>query len=93
MALALKEPEGELEVSSIKTTAEKKGMDYLIDGRKGFVTHGSLAKFYCVFALTQPERGAEGISAFSWKMERQASFSGEKRKDRDEGFPDDGCDL
>jgi alkylation response protein AidB-like acyl-CoA dehydrogenase len=64
MALALKEPEAELEVPSIKTTAEKKGMDYLIDGRKGFVTHGSLAKFYCVFALTQPERGAEGISAF-----------------------------
>jgi alkylation response protein AidB-like acyl-CoA dehydrogenase len=64
MALALKEPEAELEVSSIKTTAEKNGMDYLIDGRKSFVTHGSLAKFYCVFALTQPELGAEGISAF-----------------------------
>ena len=64
MALALREPEGELEIFSIKTTAEKKGTDYLIDGRKGFVTHGSLAKFYCVFALTRPERGAEGISAF-----------------------------
>jgi alkylation response protein AidB-like acyl-CoA dehydrogenase len=64
MALALKEPEGELGVSSIKTTAEKKGMDYLIDGRKCFITHGSLARFYSVFALTQPDRGAEGISAF-----------------------------
>jgi alkylation response protein AidB-like acyl-CoA dehydrogenase len=64
MALGLKEPEGELEVPSIKTTAEKKGKHYLIDGRKCFVTHGSLAKFYCVFALTQPERGVEGISAF-----------------------------
>src|SRR5512139_742625 len=64
MALGLKEPEGELEVPSIKATAEKKGMDYLIDGRKCSVTHGSLAKFYCVFASTEPERGGEGISAF-----------------------------
>ena len=64
MAFALKEPEGELEVPSITTTAEKKGKDYLITGRKRFVTHGSLAKFYSVFALTQPERGSEGISAF-----------------------------
>jgi alkylation response protein AidB-like acyl-CoA dehydrogenase len=64
MALALKEPEGELGVSSIKTTAEKKGRDYLIDGRKCYITHGSLARFYSVFALTQPDRGAEGISAF-----------------------------
>ncbi|MGO8990209.1 MAG: acyl-CoA dehydrogenase family protein [bacterium] len=63
-AFALKEPEGELEPSSIKTMAEKKGDGYLISGRKGFVTHGGLAKFYSVFAATQPERGAEGISVF-----------------------------
>jgi alkylation response protein AidB-like acyl-CoA dehydrogenase len=64
IALALKEPEGGLEVSSIRTMAEKQGKDYLINGRKCFVTHGSLAKFYSVFVVTQPERGAEGISAF-----------------------------
>jgi alkylation response protein AidB-like acyl-CoA dehydrogenase len=63
-AFALREPEGELEASSIKTTAMKQGKDYLINGRKGFITHGSLAKFYSVFAMTQPEHGAEGISAF-----------------------------
>jgi len=63
-AFALREPEGELEPSSIKTMAEKEGNGYLINGRKGFVTHGGLAKFYSVFAATQPERGAEGISVF-----------------------------
>jgi alkylation response protein AidB-like acyl-CoA dehydrogenase len=63
-AFALKEPGGELEVSSIRTIAEKQGKDYLINGRKCFITHGSLAKFYSVFVVTQPERGAEGISAF-----------------------------
>ncbi len=63
-AFALNEPEGESEVSFIKTRAEKQGSDYLINGHKCFVTHGSLAKFYSVFAVTHPEGGAEGISAF-----------------------------
>jgi alkylation response protein AidB-like acyl-CoA dehydrogenase len=63
-AFALKEPEGESEVSSIKTIAEKQGKGYQINGRKCFVTHGGLAKFYSVFAVTQPKLGAEGISVF-----------------------------
>ena len=63
-AFTLKELEGESEVSFMKTIAEKQGKDYLIKGRKCFITHGSLAKFYSVFAVTQPEHGAEGISAF-----------------------------
>ena len=63
-AFALKEPEGGSEASSINTMAKKQGKDYLINGHKCFITHGSLAKFYSVFVVTQPERGAEGISAF-----------------------------
>ena len=63
-AFALNEPEGELNASFIKTRAEKKGSNYLINGRKCFITHGSLAKFYTVIAVTQPEHGTEGISAF-----------------------------
>jgi alkylation response protein AidB-like acyl-CoA dehydrogenase len=63
-AFVLNEPEGELKASLIKTKAEKKGSDYLINGHKCFITHGSLAEFYTVIAVTQPEHGAEGISAF-----------------------------
>jgi len=63
-AFVLNEPEGELKASFIKTKAEKKGSDYLINGHKCFITHGSLAKFYTVIAVTQPEHGGEGISAF-----------------------------
>jgi alkylation response protein AidB-like acyl-CoA dehydrogenase len=64
MALALRESEGALGISPIKTIAEKKGKDYLINGRKCFITHGSIAKFYSVFASTQPEPGAGSLSAF-----------------------------
>jgi alkylation response protein AidB-like acyl-CoA dehydrogenase len=63
-AFALNEPKGGSEFSFIKTRAERQGSDYLINGRKCFVTHGSLARFYSVFAVTHPEGGAEGISAF-----------------------------
>ena len=63
-AFALNEPEGELELSFIKTRAEKQGSDYLINGRKCFVTHGSLAKFYSVFAVTHSEDETGEISAF-----------------------------
>ncbi len=64
IAFALNEMEGESEGSPIQTRAEKHGKDYLINGRKCFITHGSLAKFYSVFAVTQPGHGAEAISAF-----------------------------
>ena len=63
-AFALREPEGELEVSSLKTRAEKQGRDYRINGSKCFVTHGSLAKFYSVFAVTHSEKGVKEVSAF-----------------------------
>jgi alkylation response protein AidB-like acyl-CoA dehydrogenase len=63
-AFALNDGEGGSETSSIKTRAEKQGKDYLINGHKFFITHGSIAKFYSVFAATRPDHGAEGISAF-----------------------------
>jgi alkylation response protein AidB-like acyl-CoA dehydrogenase len=64
IAFALREPEGDLEVSSLNTTAERKGKDYRISGSKSFVTHGSLAKYYSVFAATHSGKGIKEISAF-----------------------------
>ena len=63
-AFALNDGERGSETSSIKTRTEKQGKDYLINGHKFFITHGSIAKFYSVFAVTRPEHGAQGISAF-----------------------------
>jgi len=63
-AFALREPEGELEPFYLTTRAERQGKNYRINGSKYFVTHGSLAKFYSVFAVTHSEEGAKEISAF-----------------------------
>ncbi len=79
-ALALNELKGEPDVSPIKTRAEKLGKDYLIHGRKCFITHGSLAKFYSVFAVTRPEPGAEGISAFVVEDQTPGLLFGKKEE-------------
>ncbi len=64
VAFTLNEGEIGLEAPAIKTRAQKQGKDYLLNGRKCFITHGSIAHLYSVFALTEPENGTEGISAF-----------------------------
>lgn len=64
VGLALREDRGEWEVSSLATSAESRGADYRINGSKCFVTHGSLARFYVVFAATRSDRGIKEISGF-----------------------------
>ena len=63
-AFALNERETGSETPSIKTSAQKQGKDYLLKGRKCFITNGSIADLYTVFALTEPRKGTEGVSAF-----------------------------
>jgi alkylation response protein AidB-like acyl-CoA dehydrogenase len=42
----------------------KKGGGYVINGFKRFITNGEVAGFHTVFALTDPQAGSKGISAF-----------------------------
>jgi alkylation response protein AidB-like acyl-CoA dehydrogenase len=63
-AFALSEPEAGLVAASLKTRAEKQGKDYLLNGRKSFITNGSIAYLYTVFAVTNPSQGEKRISAF-----------------------------
>jgi len=64
-ALGLTEPEaGSDALGSMKTTARRDGEDYVLDGTKIFITNGTVADVLLVYAKTQRERGAKGISAF-----------------------------
>src|SRR5579884_336645 len=49
---------------SMRTRAEKKGDKYVLNGQKIWITNGSVADVVCVFAVTDPEKGPSGISAF-----------------------------
>ncbi|MBI1820927.1 MAG: acyl-CoA dehydrogenase [Nitrospirae bacterium] len=61
---ALTEPGAGSDAGSLKTTAVKKGGLYLINGTKVFITSGKEADLAIVYALTAPEKGKKGISAF-----------------------------
>jgi alkylation response protein AidB-like acyl-CoA dehydrogenase len=70
----------ELGGTSLRTTAKRQGKDYRIDGQKCSVTNGSLAHFYSVFAVTDPERGREGVSAFIVEDKTSGLRFGKKEK-------------
>ena len=49
---------------SMRTRAEKRGDTYVLNGNKIWITQGSVADVICVFAVTDPAKGPNGISAF-----------------------------
>ena len=49
---------------SMRTRAEKRGDKYILNGTKIFITNGNVADLISVFAVTDPSKGADGISAF-----------------------------
>jgi len=63
-SFALTEPDAGSDVASIKTRAVRHGGSYVISGSKCFITNGSHASFYLVFAKTDPAAGHRGISCF-----------------------------
>lgn len=63
-AFCLTEREAGSDAGALKTKAEKAGPEYVINGSKCFITNGGIASLYVVFANTEPEKGARGISAF-----------------------------
>jgi acyl-CoA dehydrogenase len=63
-AFCLTEREAGSDAGSLKTKAIKQGDEYVINGSKCFISNGGIASMYTVFALTDPEKGARGMSAF-----------------------------
>ena len=63
-ALGLTEPNAGSDAMSLRTRAVKKGDKYLLNGSKMFITNGPVADTLLVYAKTDPDRGAKGISAF-----------------------------
>ncbi len=63
-SFCLTEREAGSDASSIATRAEKVGNEYIINGSKCFISNGGIASLYTVFANSNPEKGARGLSAF-----------------------------
>ena len=63
-ALAMSEPGAGSDVVSMKLKAEDKGGYYLLNGSKMWITNGPDADTMVVYAKTEPELGARGVTAF-----------------------------
>jgi len=63
-AYCVTEPDAGSDVAGIKTLARKVGDEYVINGAKMWITNGSVADWYFVLALTDPDKRQRGMSAF-----------------------------
>lgn len=63
-AFALTEPQAGSDAANLKTRAIPDGDHYIVNGTKQFVTGAKTGKVVILFAVTEPEAGKKGISAF-----------------------------
>lgn len=63
-AFALSEPQAGSDVAALACSAVRDGDDYVLNGRKTWISNGGLADYYCVFVRTDANAGSRGISAF-----------------------------
>ena len=63
-AFCLTEREAGSDVGSLQTTATRDGGDYVLNGKKCFITNGGYAELFVVFASSDPRKGIRGLSAF-----------------------------
>jgi alkylation response protein AidB-like acyl-CoA dehydrogenase len=63
-AHCMSEPESGSDAYSLKTTAEKDGTSYVLNGEKTYITNAPIADVFLVFATVNPKRGMWGVTGF-----------------------------
>ncbi len=63
-SVAFTEPGAGSDAAGIKTRAERRGDGWVLNGHKHFISDGLYSDFFVVSAVTDPEKGARGISLF-----------------------------
>ena len=77
-ALAMSEPSAGSDVVSMRLRAEKRGDQYILNGNKMWITNGPEADILVVYAKTDPEADARGISAFLIEKGFEGFSTGQK---------------
>ncbi|HEY9290340.1 MAG TPA: acyl-CoA dehydrogenase family protein, partial [Microlunatus sp.] len=84
----LSEPEAGSDVAGMKTRAVADGDEFVINGAKRWITNAGVSDFYTVFAVTDPDLGSKGISAFVVeKADDGISFGAPEKKLGIKGSP------
>ncbi|MBN8554709.1 MAG: acyl-CoA dehydrogenase family protein [Deltaproteobacteria bacterium] len=63
-AYCVTEPSAGSDVANIKTSAKKKGNDYVLNGEKMWITNASVASWFFVLAVTDPAAKHKGLTGF-----------------------------
>jgi alkylation response protein AidB-like acyl-CoA dehydrogenase len=61
---ALSEPEAGSDAGAMRTRADRTDSGYRLNGVKRWITNAGVSKFYTVMAVTEPDLGTSGITAF-----------------------------
>ncbi|MCZ8379304.1 acyl-CoA dehydrogenase [Mycobacterium sp. CPCC 205372] len=77
---ALSEREAGSDAAAMRTRAKADGDDWLLNGTKAWITNGGKSKWYTVMAVTDPDKGANGISAFMVHLDDEGFSIGPKEK-------------
>lgn len=85
-AFALTEPQAGSDASRIRARAERRGNRYILNGSKVFITNSGEADTYVTFAVTDPEQGSKGITAFIVEKDTPGFSVGKKREEDGAGW-------
>src|SRR6476646_5696355 len=77
---ALSEREAGSDAASMRTRAKADGDDWILNGAKAWITNGGKSTWYTVMAVTDPDKGANGISAFIVHKDDEGFTVGPKEK-------------
>ncbi len=76
------------DAAALRTKATKTGDNWILNGSKKWISHAGFSDFYTVFAITDPSRGAEGITTFIVeKSDKGISFGAHEKKMGFRGSP------
>jgi alkylation response protein AidB-like acyl-CoA dehydrogenase len=76
-AFALTEPQSGSDATAMRCRAVKQDDGtYVINGKKSWITSGPVAKYIVLFAMTEPSKGAKGITAFMIDTDKKGFFRG-----------------
>lgn len=64
ISYCMTEPDAGSDVAGIKTTAQRRGDAYILNGSKTWITDGPVARYFTVFAKTDSAAGHKGLSCF-----------------------------
>jgi alkylation response protein AidB-like acyl-CoA dehydrogenase len=85
---ALSEPEAGSDAAGMRTRAVRDGDSFVLNGVKRWITNAGVSDYYTVMAVTDPDAGARGISAFVVeKADEGVSFGAPEKKMGIKGSP------